>query len=171
MADRSTLRFNSFNTRGLGEGCKRRTVFNWLRQFHRGVTLLQETHTTEAVEKQWMQKWGGHIEFSHGTCGSRGVAVLFPKKLDVKLNHKIKDVNGRFILIDMTLDSEHFILVNIYAPTKDKEGEQINFLTYIENILQDYSDRNIIIGGDLNTCLDPLCDKSGGKKRKPFLLC
>ena len=31
---------------------------------------------------------------------------------------------GRLILLDVTIDKKNFILLNIYAPTKDKQNEK-----------------------------------------------
>ena len=166
MDKTTTLKLNSFNARGLGDGRKRRCVFQWLRQFHKGIIFLQETHGTEALEKKWEKEWGGHIKFSHGTCGNRGVAIMFPKGLDILINNKIKDSNGRFILLDVVLEEQNLTLVNLYAPTKDKEQEQITFINFVQNTLQTYYDANIILGGDLNSYMDPSLDKTGGKKEK-----
>ena len=71
----TALQFNTFNARGLAEGKKRRTVFHWLKTFHRGITLLQETHSHHTTEKTWMRDWGGKIIFSHGNTQGRGVAI------------------------------------------------------------------------------------------------
>jgi len=164
MEELSILKLNSFNARGLGDGNKRRCIFQWLRQFHNGITFWQETHSTEAIETKWENEWGGNIKFSHGTCGSRGVAILFPKGLDIQINHKITDTDGRFILLDLVLEDQNVTFVNVYAPTKDKETEQLRFINFIQNNLAAYTDKNLIIGGDLNTCLNPSIDKCGGTK-------
>ena len=162
MVEENLLKLNSFNSRGLGSAYKRRCVFQWLKQFHRGITLLQETHTTEAVEKQWLQDWDGPISFSHGTNCSRGVAILFPKELDVTICNRTIDDEGRFILLEISIDGQNFTVVNVYAPTKDKEVEQIRFIDFVLHTLENYGNDNLIIGGDLNTCLDPKIDKKGG---------
>ena len=39
--------------------------------------MLQETHSETISEKEWRKQWGKHIEFSHGTRNSKGVAILF----------------------------------------------------------------------------------------------
>ena len=171
MAGKNLLKLSSFNTRGLGNAHKRRCVFQWLRQFHKGIILLQETHTTEALEKQWLKDWCGPIKFSHGTCCSRGVAILFPKEFDVTILNCVIDDNGRFILLDIIVEGQNFTVVNLYAPTKDKEEEQIRFIDFVLHTLEDYSDSNLIIGGDLNTCLDPRIDKKGGTVEKMFHVC
>ena len=56
------LKLNSFNTRGLGDGKKRTTVFQWLTQFHPGIVFLQETHSSLSTEKQWEKEWGEEIK-------------------------------------------------------------------------------------------------------------
>ena len=66
------------------------------------------------------------------------------------------------------------MLINVYAPNKDKD--QLNFFNNLLSILQNEnldSVDNIIIGGDLNCSLDPLLDKKGGAstKRKSVISC
>ena len=43
----------SLNTNGLGEGKRRRSMIEWLTNFHNAdskITFLQETHTTDRLE-------------------------------------------------------------------------------------------------------------------------
>jgi len=162
MPKQAILRLNSFNCRGLGNKRKRRAIFQWLKQYHQGVTFLQETHSIESLEKTWQNDWKGQIEFSHGCVNSRGVAILFPKNVDVQIDKKCTDSNGRILLLDCTIEDQNIVFINVYAPTKDKENEQIALLNFLHELLQDYIDKNIIIGGDFNVCLDPTIDKKGG---------
>ena len=37
------------------------------------------------------------------------------------------------------------------------------FLGYLNLVIDNYSDKNIILGGDFNVCLDPVLDKLGGR--------
>ena len=62
----------------------------------------------------------------------------------------------------MSLKEQHYLLMNVYAPTKDKEQEQISLLEKIAEILEENQDKSVIIGGDLNTYLNPDLDKQGG---------
>ena len=158
------LNMFSLNARGLGDQKKRRSLFHWLETNYRGITLLQETHSTLLSEKNWRNDYKGEIYYSHGTCGSRGVAIIVPEALHATVNNKITDLSGRFILLDITIDEQNFILVNIYAPTKDKPNEQIELINLIKHHLVEFIDRNLIIGGDFNTCLNPDLDKHGGVK-------
>ena len=160
------MNLNSLNTRGLGDKIKRRSIFQWIKQNHKGITFLQETHSTKVSEEYWKREWKGHMFFSHGTSGSRGVAIIFPQNIDLIVHNIITDEHGRFLLLEVTIDDSKFVLVNIYAPTKDKHDEQERFIGFIKETLNNYIDGNIIIGGDFNTCLDPAIDKDGGLHEK-----
>ena len=94
------------------------------------MLLLQETHSKEADEKEWVSEWGGRIILSHGTSQSRGVAVLLPKSMMEIC--KIKDIetdrNGRTLIIDCEIEDNYFTIINIYAPSKDHQKEQLQFI-------------------------------------------
>ena len=158
---------NSFNCRGLRDSKKRKLVFNWLKQKNKGITLLQETHTIKSDEKIWKREWGGDIFFSHGTSNSKGVAILIPSQ--VKHNficHSIEDHDaGRILILNCTVECNNIIIVNLYAPTKDKSNAQNQFLEALKTKLECYSDKNIIIGGDFNVCWIQLKIKRVAKKR------
>ena len=158
------ISLSSFNCRGLGDGKKRRAVFQWLRKYHNGIILLQETHSTIASESTWLREWGGKIVFNHGTSNSKGVAILFSKNIDIKLNECISDDSGRLLIVDIETDDWHMVLANVYAPTKDHEDEQLLLLESIREQFLNFIDRNLVIAGDFNVCLDPNMDKRGGLK-------
>ena len=114
----------------------------------------------------WTKDWGNKIIFSHGTRHSSGVAILLDKKYDYNISEVKKDTNGRFLLVNIEINNENFILINVYAPTKDNSKEQKQFFEYVNDKLEDYTICNIIIGGDFNVCLNPNLDKHGGAKVK-----
>ena len=156
----------SLNTRGLGDKQKRRTILKWIQSNHskkEGIIFLQETHTTKLSELIWQRDWNGQAFFSHGTCGSRGVAILIPKCLNITVNNITSDNFGRLLILDCTLNDEKFILVNIYSPTKDCQQDQIQLLNDLRKLLSDCTDQNLIIGGDFNTFLNSDLDKYGGR--------
>ena len=153
---------NCFNTRWLGESVKRRAIFRWLKNNHNGTnsfTFLQETHSSPDCEYIWKQEWGAHIEFCHGTSNSKGVALLFPSNSTYKIDNVKHDANGRILFVELHYENTHVVLINIYAPTKDHPTDQLLFLNFLTNVLNEYVDANIIIGGDFNICLNPEIDK------------
>ena len=69
-------------------------------------------------------------------------------------------------MIDCKIESQSFIIVNVYAPTKDKPQEQLLFLKNLQNLLDICSDNAIIIGGDFNIYLNISIDKKGGTSER-----
>ena len=58
---------------------------------------------------------------------------------------------GRFIILKIQIDDKVYVLVNIYAPNKDKD--LIQFFRKLHGLLQMEdldSEENIILGGDFN---------------------
>lgn len=76
-----------------------------------------------------------------------GVAILFNKKLDFKVNSIIGDLSRRYIFINGLMQSNNITLVNILYATK--EDNPPLFIS-IESKLSDYSSSVIILGGDMN---------------------
>ena len=96
----------------------------WLKTSHPGVTLLQETYSQERDEDLWVSDWGNKIIFSHGTRHSSGVAILLDDKYEYVVAEVKRDMNGRFLLINIHINDEEFVLINIYARTKDNDKHQ-----------------------------------------------
>jgi exonuclease III len=154
----------SINANGLADSKRRCSVFGWLKKYHgaqKKITFVQETHSTEKIEKMWENEWGNHhdVYFSHGSSSSRGVAIVIPRALEHKINQVIRSQNGRYIMINITIKENTFCLINCYAPTIDKPKEQLEWLEKIQEILQNNSDLHIIVGGDLNDCFIPILDR------------
>ena len=162
----TSLKINSFNARGLGNDKKRRSIFHWLKHFYKGICLLQETHSTPSSVEQWEKEWGGNIVFNHGTNKSKGVAILFPSSINVDVNQCLKDNEGGLIVVDIDIAGQNMIIGNIYAPTQDNEDEQIMLIEQLNVMLNNFQDRNIILGGDFNVYIDPKLDKKGGNLQK-----
>ena len=80
----------TLNIKGLGQKKNTREVFHWLRRYHNGIILMQETHCTKECQETWKRDWGGDIFFSNGTSNSRGVAVLLPNNTDYTIKKKTR---------------------------------------------------------------------------------
>lgn len=77
-----------------------------------------------------------------------------------------QDSQGRFVLLEASVQDQKFIFLNIYAP--NKTDEQILFFDHIKDELDKTcidEDCRIIIGGDFNVILDPDLDGQGGKPK------
>jgi len=102
--------------------------------------------------------------FAHGTNHSRGVLILFNNELHFEIKSEYIDTEGRYILVEATIQDSPFLLVNLYAPTKSHE--QCKFFDDVKSALDEldlYPDCEIIIGGDFNTHLKPTLDNLRGR--------
>ena len=163
LCTNSTLRLISLNVRGISNFKKRRMIYTWCRKRNSDIIFLQETHSTKEVEIQWRNEWGAKIYMSHGSSNSRGVAVLMKKGVGVTVHSEIIDPQGRFIVLKVEFNDNIYVLINVYAPNKDKDI--VTFLEALRTTLQTENldaEENLIVGGDFNCPINPILDKKGG---------
>ena len=150
----------SLNVNGLGDPTKRTALLSHLKTKHKGVFLLQETHSIPQTELAWRNTWGNNnVFFSHGTSNSKGAVILISDGIEFKITKEIKDDNGRYLILEINIDNSLFTIGNIYAPTKNYEKDQIQVLHDFHRDLLQCSLEHTIIGGDYNLCLDITLDK------------
>ena len=163
----SNLNVLSLNVKGLRDGSKRREIFRWLKRFYNGskkLVFLQESHSLPTDQNIWQHDWGSDIIFSHGTNDARGVAILLPSQpSSFNIENSWSDTEGRIVMVRVKCEGESYTLINIYAPTKNHQKLQLNFLNVLKKIIIDNDDSSIILGGDFNTYLNPLLDRDGLK--------
>ena len=82
------------------------------------------------------------------------MAILFSKHTDYKIHNHISDPDGNYIIADLTVDVNHFTLINIYGPNKDIPA----FFENVMNIAETLANANLIICGDFNTIQDEKLD-------------
>ena len=79
----------------------------------------------------------------------------------------VGDENGRYILLDVTVQGSNYFMRNVYAPNKTQE--QCSFfdklLQKLDNLVTGQNQR-IIIGGDFNDVRDLDLDSSGGSPKE-----
>ena len=163
VAINSALRLISLNVRGLSNFKKQRMIYTWCKKKNTDIIFLQETHSTKEVENQWRNEWGAEIIMSHGSSNSRGVAVLMKKGVEVIVHSKIMDPQGRFIILKVEFNKNLYVLINVYAPNKDKDS--VKFFEALRTTLRRANldtEENLIVGGDFNCPINPILDKKGG---------
>ena len=149
------LKILSYNTQGLQSLQKRVDVFDYLKEKKKHIYCLQDTHFIKENEANIIDQWGNsNCIFSNYKSNARGVAILFGKELDYKINNKLIDQNGNYIIVDITVVSRRFTLVNLYGPSTDEP----NFFQNISDSIEDMGNSDIIICGDYNCVLDPDLD-------------
>ena len=157
----------SLNVRGFRALEKRKALLIWLGKQNADIIFLQETYSTKDVENIWKSHWKGPMIIAHGSNRSGGVLVLVKNSLEFELKSTVADENGRYILLDVSVQGSNFFMGNVYAPNKTQE--QCSFfdklLQKLDNLVTGQNQR-IIIGGDLNDVRDLDLDSSGGSPKK-----
>ena len=162
MASRLTCL--SLNVRGLKNDTKRHSVFFWLRKQNCDVIFLQETHChSKKQEYCWGKEWDGQSVWGFGTNNSKGVTILFNRQLKYQYNVVARDMNGRYLVIDLKIQDKEFRLINTYAPNHFKER-----CDFLKNIIAGYTqtEREIIYGGDHNCVPNKTLDRCGDNRVK-----
>ena len=72
-------------------------------------------------EEFWRAEWGGDIFFAHGSKHSRGVMILFRPPLSKEVFNVSADKNGRFLIVNVSVNDEEFCFVNIYVPNDQNQ--------------------------------------------------
>ena len=96
-------------------------MLTWCLKRKADIIFLQETHSKIELEKQWKNEWGGEMLYSHGSLNYCGVVVLIRNSCNCSVQKFIIDPLGRFIISKVDIEDEVCLLVNIYAPKKDKD--------------------------------------------------
>ena len=163
MGSKKKPGLNRVNARGLNKSIKKRKLFRWLHIRKFDVIFLQETYSDASLEDFWRAEWGGDIFFAHGSKHSRGVMILFRPSLSKEVLNVTANKNGRFIIINTTVNEDELCLINIYAP--NDQNQQITFYQKLTDSIRSCQTDKILIGGDFN-CPLSAADKFGGKDIK-----
>nr|XP_034320385.1 uncharacterized protein LOC105331900 isoform X1 [Crassostrea gigas] len=154
------LKILTVNCQGLGDGNKRKDVFQTLRNKNYHTYFLQDTHFTEKEENMIKSQWGYKAFFSSFKSNSRGVAILFNNNCELEVQKTFKDDSGNFLILDVSVDDLHVLLVNVYGPNLDTPTFYTNLLQHIENL---FTNQRIVLGGDFNLIFDKELDSMNYK--------
>ena len=89
--------------------------------------------------------------------------MLISNKFNCTIQNTVSDPSGHFIVLKVEIEDKVYVLINIYAPNKDKLT--CKFFKNLHKTLQTKNldcEENIICGGDFNYPLNPKFDKRGG---------
>ena len=115
----------------------------------KSVVFLQETHSTQKVEKLFEYQLRGKMLFSNGTSSSKWVCICFRYDLNYNISEFICDKNGRYIIARMEIQGKPYVLINCYAPNSEKG--QVKIFKEISKHLTDMditSEYKFVCAGD-----------------------
>lgn len=145
-----------WNVRGLNSPVKRTKCLEFLKRKKISIALIQETHLRTTDIHRFQNRFYKCIAHSSATNRTKGVAILFNRKLGVKVEKTGSDDVGRLAHVCCTINSTKVCLASIYGPNTHDPS----FLSTVSNTLLDFSDHQFIVGGDFNQVCDANLDKS-----------
>ena len=152
------MKLLSLNVRGLNNKIKRKLCFNEFLKYH--ICCLQETYVTQKSAKRWQSEWKGLFIYVPGTSNSKGLIILINKTFCFEQLQEFK-INDRCLGITFKHDNQHFVIFNIYGPSKKEER-----VTFIENlpVFSEFGIDNsyVLAVGDMNMILNNDLDITNG---------
>jgi exonuclease III len=154
----------SFNARGLRQPQKRKIFYHHIRTNFPNLNILclQETHLTDHESRFGGQPWPATHHSSSLSSHAGGVSIhLRSDWADSLQNAPIFNtiIPGRAISCSLTAnDNTKYHILNVYAPPVAAE-RQIFFQHILDHMQANWGGDQIIMGGDMNTVLDPAKDR------------
>lgn len=158
-----SIRFTSWNVRGLGGPVRRTHVLSNLKNMKTDIAFLQETHLRVSDHFRLRRPWVGQVFHSGLDSCSRGTAILLHKRLQFSMEHNVSDPHGCFVIVVGTLLHTPVFMVCVYTPTWDCP----NFITSLFSLIPCLDSHHLIFGGDLNLVIKPNLNKSNPKNLTP----
>ena len=83
--------------------------------------MLQETHSSEDTFNEWQYNFKGWVFFLHGATRSCGVMIGYLGNKKFSVNKICKNKTGRDLIIEAEIETEMFILLNVYNSNSETE--------------------------------------------------
>uniref|UniRef100_A0A3Q3ENM7 Reverse transcriptase domain-containing protein n=1 Tax=Kryptolebias marmoratus TaxID=37003 RepID=A0A3Q3ENM7_KRYMA len=162
----SSVRFLSWNIKGMGSPLKRSRIFAHLKRLKPDLVFLQETHMRTRDQIRLKCPWVSEVFHSNFNSKARGVAILVGKSIQFSASKIISDKNGRYLIVTGTLFHVPILLVNIYAPNFDDP----KFMNKLFECLPSLNNTLLVVGGDMNCVIDPNLDRYDPRNLSPSLM-
>lgn len=114
------LNIFSMNCRGLGDKKKRLDIFNWCKRKKYNIVCLQDTHFDDSMENTVKNEWGFDAVLSTYKSNARGVGIFLCNNFQYELHRSKVDVEGNYVILDITIEGKRVTLVSLYGPNTDK---------------------------------------------------
>lgn len=116
----SNVNFTSWNVRGLVELAKMKQVLNRIKQIKSLVFLVfQDTHLLSDEVIKIKKRWPGQVISASYLSHTHRVMILIHKSVPFKVDNIIRDIEGRYLIVQGTLINEKKNMINLHAPNDD----------------------------------------------------
>ncbi|MCU7801457.1 MAG: endonuclease/exonuclease/phosphatase family protein, partial [gamma proteobacterium symbiont of Lucinoma myriamae] len=133
---------------------KRIDLFQHLKEQKSDIYCLVDTHFTQQDQNLIRSQWEFDCSFNSYSSNSRGIAILFNNTTEHKIHKQLKDAQGNYLIVDVSVQSKRLTLAAVYGPNLDSPQFFKSFFEEIDKI----ENESVIICGDFNLVLDPKLD-------------
>ena len=98
-------------------------MFNFLKNKMdpNGILFLQETHSSVETENKWIDNFNDKIYYSQCKTNSCGVLTAIYGNVNLCVQNKVNDNDGRVLILEATTDCSDYLLINLYNANTEKE--------------------------------------------------
>lgn len=114
----NTLRVTPHNVLGINSPLKHKKVFDSYRSMNLGVVMFQETHSPIRYSPTFLHAHFPRFYLANAGKKPKGVAIAFSKTCMFNWISDTKDPEGRFLLVNGTIEGQIYSLVSYYTPKK-----------------------------------------------------
>ena len=139
------------NVEGPNESIKEYKVTQWI-QKHLYIYCLQETHFRSKNIGKLREKEWKRIFHTDWNWKKAGVAILIPKKIDIKKNTVTRDKEGHYTTIKGSVQEDDRTNINVYAANK----ETLKYIKQISIDIKEETNSNAIILVEFNNLLSSI---------------
>lgn len=155
----------SLNARGLNTPEKRSKLLLNISRSKADIVFVQETHfRSDAIPKLRNPYYPTVYHASNPLHKSKGVSILIAKRCPFQITDTLVDQKGRYLFLKGSLFGKTITLANIYAPNI----RQVPFFRTITDLLTNFQEGTLVLGGDFNAPLSPIQDTSTGTSSLPY---
>ncbi|KAG9281959.1 hypothetical protein AMEX_G541 [Astyanax mexicanus] len=146
----------SWNVNGCNTPVKRIKCLDFLYRKGADIALIQETHLKAKDVYRLQNKYYKIISSSSSSNKTKGVLILVKRKLNITVELAGGDSDGRWCFASIILNDIKCSIVSVYAPNIfDPE-----FFACLKLKLLLLGNRQLIVGGDFNSVIDPKIDRT-----------
>lgn len=146
----------SWNVNGLNGQVKRAACLDLLRRRQVDVAFIQESH----LKTQDIQRFANKFYYVAASASLnskiRGSLIVLKRSLSLNIVGKYGSDDGRVSYIKTIISGHKFAFISVYAPSQYEP----DFFPKLTSVLAQLHDFSLILGSDMNACIDLALDKS-----------
>lgn len=146
----------SWNVHGLNLPIKRTKCLEFLKCKNISIALIQETNLKTNDIHRFQNRFYKCVAHSSAPNKTKGVAILFDRKLGVSIDKCGKDRAGRLSYVLVTVHNLKICFASIYCPNIPDP----NFFNATLSTLLDMPEYLMVVGGDFSQVCDISLDRS-----------